>query len=235
VGDAEFSLQASAIADVVEGWPLDLRIAAACRGSGNPAALAWIAESIGLTARSLVVDVGGGIGGPAAWVADRFGSRLVALDPSWPAPRDARHLFGLPTICAGADALPLRADAFDAALLLEVLSVVDDPSAALAEARRVGARLGVLDHCSTTGRTVEAGGSRFRTPEALAALVADAGWDVDELTEIGVTAPARWSTAADEAERSASGSAGEAEPSENEVVSAIESGRLRLWALAARR
>ena len=43
----------------------------ACRGSGSPSALAWLAEALELGPGRRLLDVGSGLGGPAAWAAAR--------------------------------------------------------------------------------------------------------------------------------------------------------------------
>lgn len=59
----EFDQQASVIASRLHELPEVEQIAAACRGSGNPAALSWLAECLGLDDKAWVSDLGAGIGG----------------------------------------------------------------------------------------------------------------------------------------------------------------------------
>ena len=62
----EFDQQALLIADQIPSLPEADRIAAACRGSGNPAALSWLAEGLRLDGSTTVIDLGAGLGGPSA-------------------------------------------------------------------------------------------------------------------------------------------------------------------------
>lgn len=143
----EFDLVATWTEQVVEELGRDYAIAAACRGSGSPASLAWLAEALELHLARRVLDAGSGVGGPAAWVADRFGVTPVCAEPMPGAVRASRRLFGLPAVVAAGQALPFAAGSFDAAWCLGVLDTTPDPAGLLAEVRRVlsaGGRLGLL-------------------------------------------------------------------------------------------
>lgn len=224
VSEAEFDEQATAIAEQVRGAEFDERVAAACRGSGNPAALAWLAEGLALGPGTDVVDLGAGLGGPAAWLGRRFGCAVLAAEPAGGAVRSARDLFGLTCVRSSADASPFRGGAFDVGLLLGVVSVVDDPLRTLAEARRVARRLGVLEYCAAGADTVHAGGSRFPGVDVLGDLLDAAGWMVDQSTVLTIDPPQRW---VDAAEAAAVGvEVDEASASEREVGEAIERGDL---------
>ena len=145
MSDTEFGEHAAAIADRIRMLAPDDRIAAACRGSGNPGALAWLAESLRLGNTTAVVDLGAGLGGPAAWMRSRYGCTVVAVEPATPAARAAASLFELPTVVAPANQAPFAADSFDAALLIGVVSVTPSPGNFLAEASRIARELGLLD------------------------------------------------------------------------------------------
>ena len=223
--DDEFVEEAAALVERFEAMRGEDRIAAACRGSANPAALQWLVDTLGLTADHRVADLGAGLGGPAAWVRARVGCEVVAADPSPTAAAGALRLFGPPAVQAGAATAPFADDAFDAVLLLGVLSVVDDRLATVGEAHRVGRCVGVLDYCSTTGATVAAGGSEFATADQLAAEIGTA-WEHVSTVRVDTPTPDDWARAAERAQ------AGVPEPpSEREVAEAIESGRLALYAL----
>jgi ubiquinone/menaquinone biosynthesis C-methylase UbiE len=228
MSDDEFDRQAAAIAEQIPKLPDIDRIAAACRGSANPAALAWLAENLTLQTGTTVVDLGLGLGGPAAWFADRYGCDVVGLDPMEGAARGARDLFGLTVVRADSAGLPFRSDAFDVSLLLGVVSVVARPDAVLAEAARVSRRLGVLDYCSTRGSDLSVGGSHFPTPDALASAVEAAGWTLRQATSVSTPPPESWSHAADEIDVPV-------EPDEAEVGRAIEAGDLVPHLLVAER
>ena len=223
MSEAEFDEAASAIAAELDGVDIDRRVAAACRGSGNPAALAWLAEGLGLRAEMRAIDLGAGLGGPASWLSRRYGCAVVALEPAAGAAAGAAALFELTVVRGGAGAVPFRDDSFDVALLLGVVSVVDDAAAALHEAPGVGTRLGLLDYCASGSGVVRAGGSEFRPSAALEAGVEAAGWDVVQAVDLTVPPPVSWDEAADALETDIGD---EARASEAEVAAAIEAGRI---------
>ena len=189
MGDQEFDGHAAAAARRIRSLAPDERIAAACRGSANPAALAWLAEGLRLDRTTRVVDLGAGLGGPAAWFEARYGCTVVGIEPAGRAAGAARSIFDVPMIVATADAAPFAADTFDAVLLLGVMSVIEDGRTVLAEARRLAPGLGLIDYCSTGGSPVEAGGSTFPTLDGLRDLI-DRDWHVDQLASVDVPAPA---------------------------------------------
>ncbi len=224
-GDAEFDDEAGELADRIVHFDGEDRIAAACRGSANPAALAWLAETLQLTGDENVADLGAGLGGPAAWMRTHIGCDVIASDPSSAASHGARRLFGLTAVRAEAGNAPFVRDAFDAVLLLGVLSVVDERGPVLREALRIGRRVGVLDYCSATATTLDVGGSRFASADTLANDVAAVYRQV-RMRHIDEPAPASWGRAVERAH------AGVAQPdSERDVVDAVETGRLVLYAL----
>jgi SAM-dependent methyltransferase len=141
--------------DDVAGWTADAvrqlgdryAIPAACRGSASPTALAWLAEACELSAGLRLLDVGAGVGGPAAWAADRFGVSPILLEPMPAACRAAATLFGLPVVLADGCRIPLRTASVDVAWCLGVLCTIEDKAALLSEIRRVlvpGGSLGLL-------------------------------------------------------------------------------------------
>lgn len=224
----EFDDEASAVgtqATRLDG--LD-RFAAASRGSGNPAALAWLAENLRLHARSTVIDLGAGLGGPAAWLREHYGVTVTCMEPAEGASRSLVQLFQLPVAVASADRLPVRSDAFDVGLLLGVLSVVESPASVLVEARRVSRSLGVLEYCSTGQATVSAGGSSFLTEDELLQTIDASGWETVQHSPLGIATPTTWSAAADRVTV-------EPTESEQEVIDAIESGRIAAVVMVARR
>jgi hypothetical protein len=126
----------------------------------------------------------------------------------------SRLLFGIPVVNASSTSAPFCTDAFDAAVLLGVLSVVDDRDAVLREAGRVARRLGLLDYCSTSSREVCAGGSRFAPTADVERLVTRSGWKVEQTSALAVDAPLAWHEAAERLSPPPL-------PSEAEVASAI--------------
>ncbi len=107
--------------DAVRELGPEYAIPAGCRGSGSPSDLAWLAEALQVGPDTRVADVGSGVGGPAAWLADHFGPQPVCAEPMRGAAAAGQRLFGLPTVVAAAEALPLRSGAFDAVECLGVL------------------------------------------------------------------------------------------------------------------
>jgi SAM-dependent methyltransferase len=114
----------------------------------------------------LALDIGCGTGAKAAWLADTLapGGSVIGIDHDRVVLRqvnDARPL------CAEAQALPIQSGCADTVWLVALIGLLDDPSAALAEARRVlrvGGRLVLVEATTCWIR-------RRMWPEALAALL----------------------------------------------------------------
>jgi Methyltransferase domain len=228
VSAQEFEHDAAKIADAIAGLAAADRVAAACRGSANPAALAWLAEGLGVEPTWLVADLGAGLGGPAWWMSARYGCRVLAVEPAYASASAAVSLFTLPMVVGAANAAPLGSSSVDAVLLLGVLSVVDDAFAALREAYRIAPRLGLLDYCSTDERCRPVGGSIFRSPADMTALAQAAGWRIVDTSPVSIDAPQAWRDAADVVDVAPSAS-------EAAVVAAIENGSLAPFMMVARR
>jgi SAM-dependent methyltransferase len=194
---AEFDDVAGWTADAVEQLGTWYAIPAACRGSSNPSALAWLAEACELSAGTRLLDVGAGAGGPAAWAAQRFGVRPVLLEPMQTACRAAARLFGLPVITADGSRIPLRTGSVDAAWCLGVLCTVENKAALLSEIHRVlvpGAPLGLLVVVARSRHTLPApDGNHFPTQDELEALLAGTGFRRLEQTSRPSDAPLSWS------------------------------------------
>jgi sarcosine/dimethylglycine N-methyltransferase len=122
---------------------------------GGLGAVDVLARRAGITARSRVLDICAGLGGPARFLASRHGCRVVGVElhPGRAAgmARLTRRvgLHGLVRSVRGdATALPFAAGRFDACVSQEALLHVADKGAVLAEARRVlagGGRLAFSD------------------------------------------------------------------------------------------
>src|SRR6185503_16101595 len=67
--EAEFDTVAEWTAQVAVDLGPEYYIPAACRGSGQPAALDWLLAGLHHRPGELMLDVGAGVGGPAAYAA----------------------------------------------------------------------------------------------------------------------------------------------------------------------
>jgi len=104
---------------------------------GGLAAVEALAQRAAIAPGLAVLDVCAGLGGPARFLAYRFGARVTGVDLPL-----VRHVRG------DAQVLPFRSRAFDAAISQEGLLHVPDKAAVLAECARVlrpGARLAFSD------------------------------------------------------------------------------------------
>ena len=148
--DAEFGTVAEWTAEVAAQLGPDYAIPAACRGSGQPAALDWLLAGLDPAPGALLVDVGAGLGGPDAFAAAEADLRPLLLEPEQAACRAAARLFSLPVVQSDATALPLTDGRADAAWSLGVLCTLPGRDAQLSmlrELRRVvrpGGRIGLL-------------------------------------------------------------------------------------------
>jgi SAM-dependent methyltransferase len=203
--EIEFDLLAGWTEDAVRELGPEYAIPAGCRGSGSPSDLAWLAEALLIGPETRVADVGSGVGGPAAWLADHFGPQPVCVEPMRGAAAAGRRLFGLPTVVAGAEALPLTSGAVDAVECLGVLCTIprQQRPAVMRELRRVlrpEGGLGLLVFVASgplPGPLPE--GNDFPSEEALTVLLLDAGFTVVQTMQsdgLG-QAPVAWQERAD--------------------------------------
>jgi SAM-dependent methyltransferase len=183
--DAEFGTVAEWTAEVASQLGPDYAIPAACRGSGQPAALDWLLAGLDPAPGALLVDVGAGLGGPDAFAAAEAGVRALLIEPEQAACRAAAWLFSLPVIQADATALPLADGRADAAWSLGVLCTLPGRDAQLAmlrELRRVvrpGGRIGLLVYVAARLPLDDPPeGNHFPNEDDLDALVGRAGLEV---------------------------------------------------------
>ena len=202
---AEFDTVAAWTADVALDLGPGHHVVAGCRGSGGPGALHWFLERLHPERGGTFLDVGAGVGGPAAFAAQEAGVRPVLTEPQAGACRSARRLFGLPVVQAGS-ALPLDDASVAAGWCLGVLCTVEDQAAFVGELRRVlapDARLGLLVYVAVRGPVTDPPeGNHFPTADRLAALLDGAGLVVQDsgrLAEFAAT-PTRWQEQADAVE-----------------------------------
>jgi SAM-dependent methyltransferase len=122
---------------------------------GGIAAVDVLATRARIDARSRVLDVCAGLGGPARFLASRRGCRVVAIELHAGRAAGARRLTTLVrlgdrvrVVRCDAGRLPVRTGAFDACISQEALLHVEDKRAALRECRRAlrpGGRLAFSD------------------------------------------------------------------------------------------
>lgn len=70
--ETEFGYYISWVVDAIEDLQLQDRIPVACRGTGDVALLEHLGSLLDPAPGSVVLDVGCGMGGPAAWLMRRF-------------------------------------------------------------------------------------------------------------------------------------------------------------------
>lgn len=180
--EAEFDVVAAWTEQAVEELGPEYAIPAGCRGTGSPAAFAWLAEAMEIGPDVRVLDSGAGVGGPAAWLRERYRTTPVLSEPMIGAAHASARLFGLPSVAAWSESLPFRSGAFDAAWSLGVLCTVPDKRAFLTESRRVltgTGRLGLLVYVRSSDPLPEQPeGNDFPTDEQLADDLAASGFTV---------------------------------------------------------
>jgi len=159
VGDpmvAEFDTVAEWTAEVAACLGPEYHVPAACRGSGQPAALDWLLAGLRPRPGDPMPDVGAGIGGPAAYAAARAGVRPVLVEPEPGACRAAARLFRMPVIQADATALPFADASVGLAWCLGVLCTAPGYDAQLAMLHelhrtvRPAGRIGLLVYLAVT-------------------------------------------------------------------------------------
>ena len=201
--DVEFDVFATWTLEAVQRLGPDHAIPAGCRGSASPGALAWLGEACELAVGSSLVDVGGGVGGPAAFAAERFGVRPILVEPMLGACRAARTLFGMPSLAGSGDRLPLASGSVDAAWCLGVLCTTTEKAELIGELRRVlrpGASLGLLVFVGAQPHPPGSpAGNEFPTSAKVLELLAEAGFDVVEQVDADdfAEAPLSWTERAD--------------------------------------
>jgi SAM-dependent methyltransferase len=199
--DAEFDTVARWTAEAALALGPQYRIPAACRGSGRPSALDWLLDWLGPQPGDVMIDVGAGLGGPAAYAAERTGVRPVLTEPEPDACQSAARLFGGPVIQADATALPIADGTAAAVWCLGVLCTASGPAAQraiLRELRRVlrpSGRAGLLVFLATRDRLDDPPqGNHFPTRDQLSSYLADAGLEQAEVADpMSLAAPsASW-------------------------------------------
>lgn len=200
--ETEFGTVAGWTREAVEALGPEHAVPAGCRGSGSEAALRWLADALAVRPGERVLDSGAGVGGPAGWLAAERGVRPVCAEPMAEAVRASRALFGLPSLVAVSQQLPLAGGAFDVAWCLGVLCTTEQKAELLAELRRVlvpGGRLGLLVFVATRDLPPPLPeGNSFPTRDELDGLLAAAGFTVTARAEADLSdSPPEWQQRAD--------------------------------------
>jgi SAM-dependent methyltransferase len=201
---AEFDTVAGWTADVALHLGPDTHVPAGCRGSGSPGALRWLMDRLDLSTGDAMVDVGAGVGGPAAFAAAEVGVRPVLSEPEAGACRAAQRLFDLPVVQAASE-LPFAPASFDVAWCLGVLCTVPDQPQLLSELHRVlrpEGRLGLLVFVAQGSLAEQPVGNHFPTEDGLRDLLAGTGFRVENSASAADFAglPAHWREHADAVE-----------------------------------
>jgi demethylmenaquinone methyltransferase/2-methoxy-6-polyprenyl-1,4-benzoquinol methylase len=104
--------------------------------AASPVVLLQLREALTGTQGGRLADIGGGTGNYALALKEHGWEDPIVIDRS-PQMLAHAHDKGLATLTADAQSLPCPNASFDAAMLVSMLHHVEDPAAALAEARRV--------------------------------------------------------------------------------------------------
>jgi SAM-dependent methyltransferase len=203
--EAEFGTVAGWTEEAVRALGPEYAVPAGCRGSGSEEALRWLADRLRLDSATRFLDAGAGVGGPAGWLAAEHGLRPVCAEPMAAAVRASRRLFGLPSVVALGQQLPVADASFDAAWCLGVLCTTSDKAGALTELRRVladGGRLGLLVFVADAPLPPPLPeGNEFPGEAEVRELLAGAGFRVGETAEADLSAsPPSWTERADAVE-----------------------------------
>lgn len=203
---AEFDALAGWTEEAVSQLGRDYALPAACRGSGSPSALAWLAESLALASGQRVLDAGSGVGGPAAWLHEHYAVRVFPAEPMIAAAGASRRMFGLPAVAAWSQSLPFGTAAFDAVWSLGVWDTIPgerEQIAFLRELRRVLSPAGSLglSVVTTQGRPLAdpPQGNAFPRASDLPAMLTEAGFATVQTVDAAAlaVAPVDWQARAD--------------------------------------
>ncbi|MFP5071681.1 methyltransferase domain-containing protein [Pseudonocardia nantongensis] len=196
--ELEFDTVARWTRDAVAELGPEHAVPAACRGSASPAGLDWLVRACGLRDGTRLADVGGGVGGPAAYARASAGAVPVVVDPMPDACAAATGMLGVPAVVGDGARLPLATGSVPVCWCLGVLCTVEDKAALLDELHRVlapGGALGLLVFTADTERPAGApDGNHFPTAARTRTLLAGSGFDLVRERTTGTLppAPADW-------------------------------------------
>ncbi|HEY1921048.1 MAG TPA: class I SAM-dependent methyltransferase [Streptosporangiaceae bacterium] len=193
---AEFGTVAEWTARVAADLGPEYYIPAACRGSGQPAVLDWLLDRLEPRRGEIMIDVGAGVGGPAAFAAQQTGVQPILAEPEPGACRAAARLFGAPLVQADATCLPFGTATADLAWCLGVLCTASGTAAQqamLTQLRRIirrGGRIGLLVYLTVAELDNPPQGNHFPSSSQLHDLFGQAGLQAVEVASIpGITKP----------------------------------------------
>lgn len=205
--DDEFDAMSNWTVDAIEELGADHAIPGACRGSGGPGALAWLAGWLLDGPGGPLLDLGGGLGGPSAWLRDHHGVAPVVTEPMTGAAHGARRLFGLSSVQADGSTLPFGTSTCGAGWCLGVLSTTPDIPGLLSETARVmrpAGHFGLVAYTATGTRPVDQPeGNHFPTRSELDGELAHAGFEIvgcSAIIDLPTTDPT-WGERADAVDR----------------------------------
>jgi len=136
--EPEFGTYSAWLVEAISRLDPDDRIPAACRGTGRPALLAELAQLLTLRAGARLLDIGSGLGGPAAWVTQEHRCRVICMDLMEVEVAGSMRLFpGLSGVVGSATDLPLSSESVDAAWALGVVEMVAERQRSIGEVARV--------------------------------------------------------------------------------------------------
>jgi SAM-dependent methyltransferase len=192
--------------DTMPGWTVEAvaalgesyAVPGACRGSGTPSLLQWLLDGLGPAPGEPLLDVGGGMGGPAAFARAARGVRPLVADPSAAAIDAARRLFSLDAMCAVGERLPLADGVFRSVWCLGTVCTTPNHGDLVGELARVvrpGGRAGLLVLVRAEDASFTApSGNHFPTRPDLEQLLARRGLAVLAARETSTLpdAPQAW-------------------------------------------
>jgi SAM-dependent methyltransferase len=170
--------------DTMPGWTVEAvaalgescAVPGACRGSGTPSLLQWLLDGLGPAPGEPLLDVGGGMGGPAAFARAARGVRPLVAEPSAGAVDAARRLFGLDAVCAVGERLPLADSVFRSVWCLGTVCTTPNHGELVGELARVlrtGGMVGLLVLVGAEGASFTSPpGNHFPTRPDLERLLA---------------------------------------------------------------
>jgi SAM-dependent methyltransferase len=178
-------------------------IAGLSPGAAFPAALRTVGAALAAQGHhvDLLVDVGAGAGGASEWLRRTTGAVVIAVEPAAIAACTAARAFPHLRVVRGRGGeVPVSDGVADALSWCGVLSLVPDPRAELAEARRVlraGGALAIADLWSSGADDVRSGPNVFRSVESMRAELACHGFSA---SDVGIGPPSvtvEWSEVAE--------------------------------------